>query len=135
MYLGLGKVRDQDRLVNVEEIATAYKISKNHLLKVAQSLAHGGYIETVRGRNGGLRLARSPERINIGAVIRDVEEDFTLVECFNAENACVISGACRLTSILRKALKAYLAVLDEYSLADLIAQPVALSRLLLQPGA
>lgn len=120
-------------LVTIQEVADTYGISKNHLMKVAFQLGRKGFLETVRGRGGGLRLARAPEKIGLGDVIRAVEEDFTLVECFDPKiNSCTISGPCRLRGALSRALKAYFAVLDEYTLADLAAPHPALARILLQ---
>ena len=117
-------------VVAINDIAESYCISKNHLMKVAFDLGRKGYLETVRGRGGGMRLSRPPARISLGEVVRAVEDDFTMVECFNPEtNRCVITGPCRLRGALSKALKAYLAVLDEYTLADLTENP-ALVRML-----
>ena len=117
-------------LVTIQQVADAYRISKNHLMKVAFDLGRKGYLETVRGRGGGMRLSRPPARIGLGEVVRAVEDDFTMVECFNPEtNRCIITGPCRLRGALSKALKAYLAVLDEYTLADLTENP-ALVRML-----
>jgi Rrf2 family nitric oxide-sensitive transcriptional repressor len=122
----------RDELVTIQQVAGAYGISKNHLMKVAFELGRRGYLETVRGRGGGLRLSRRPEKIGLGEIIRITEEDFTMVECFDAKsNSCVITGPCRLRGILSKALKAYLAVLDEYTLADLTAKHPVLERMLL----
>jgi Rrf2 family nitric oxide-sensitive transcriptional repressor len=119
-------------LVTIQEVADAYGISKNHLMKVAFELGRQGYLETVRGRGGGLRLSRAPDRIGLGEVIRMTEEDFTMVECFDPKtNTCAITGACRLRGILSKALQAYFAVLDDYTLADLAVKHPALERLLL----
>ena len=127
MYLGIRP----DRLCTIQEIATAYDISRNHLMKVAHQLGLAGYVDTVRGRGGGLRLARPPAQIGIGAVVRACEEDFRLVECFDPErNRCVITPACRLTAMLAEALDAYLAVLDSYTLADLLRDDTRLRRLL-----
>jgi Rrf2 family transcriptional regulator, nitric oxide-sensitive transcriptional repressor len=125
IYLGLAR----GRLVTAEEVAKAFGLSKNHLMKVILGLVHHGHIETVRGRSGGVRLARAPEVIGLGAVIRDTEDNFALVECLGPNNNCVITGACKLEHILRDALAAYLAVLDQYTLADLVREP-ALARLL-----
>lgn len=122
----------EGELVQIQEVADAYGISKNHLMKVAFQLGRLGFLDTVRGRNGGLRLARPPEAIMIGDVVRKTEEDFTLVECFDSKsNTCVITGPCRLRGVLREALNAYLALLDRHSLADLVKPRSALSRLLL----
>lgn len=90
-------------------------------MKVIYQLGKNGYIETIRGRNGGFRLARPASEINIGDVVRKTEEDFHLVECFNEKNSeCVITSACRLRHVFQQALQAYLQVLDQYTLADLI---------------
>jgi Rrf2 family nitric oxide-sensitive transcriptional repressor len=120
-----------DGLVTIQEVADAYGISKNHLMKVAFELGRKGFLETVRGRGGGLRLARPAEKIGVGEVVRAMEEDFTMVECFApAANRCVIAGPCRLRGALSRALKAYFAVLDEYTLADLAGQNPVLARVL-----
>lgn len=122
-----------DELVTIQEVADAYRISKNHLMKVAFELGRKGYLETVRGRGGGLKLARPPNKIGLGQVVREVEEDFTMVECFDPKiNKCAITGPCRLRGALSRALKAYLAVLDEYTLADLAIDHPMLSRILLK---
>lgn len=127
MYLG---VRGRENLVTIQEIADAYQISKNHLMKVTHDLGKHGYIETIRGRGGGIRLALEPEQINVGDVVRKTEDDFHLVECFNPEgNLCKISPECRLKFALHEALKAYLAVLDTYTLADVVVSKDILSEL------
>jgi Rrf2 family nitric oxide-sensitive transcriptional repressor len=121
----------RDGLVTIQEVADAYGISKNHLMKVAFELGRKGFLETVRGRGGGLRLARPPEKIGVGEVVRAMEEDFTMVECFDPKtNQCVITGPCRLRGALSRALKAYFAVLDEYTLADLAGRNPVLTRVL-----
>jgi Rrf2 family transcriptional regulator, nitric oxide-sensitive transcriptional repressor len=118
-------------LVTIQAAADAYGISKNHLMKVAFELGRKGYLETIRGRGGGLRLARPPAKINLGEVVRAMEEDFAVVECFNPEaNTCAIAGPCRLRGVLSRALKAFFVVLDEYTLADLAAPNSVLERLL-----
>lgn len=119
IYLGLAR----GRLVTADEVAKAFGLSKNHLMKVILGLVKHGHIETVRGRSGGLRLAREPGHLGIGAVLRDTEDNFALVECLGPNNCCVITGACRLEHILREALQAYHAVLDRYTLADLVREP------------
>jgi Rrf2 family nitric oxide-sensitive transcriptional repressor len=112
------------RLHTVEDIARRYKISGNHLMKIAQTLVRAGVIESVRGRGGGVRLGRPAESINLGTVVRATEDSFALVECFDPQhNACVITPACRLRGPLEEALQAFLAVLDRYSLDDLVKSP------------
>ena len=111
-----------ERLATIEEIATAYAISHAHLMKVVRHLGALGLVETIRGRRGGLRLTRSPEAVNVGQVIRDTEENLALVECFRDDGACAIESACGLQRALAEALEAFLAVLDGYTLADLIVR-------------
>ena len=100
-------------------------------MKVVQSLGAAGWIETSRGRGGGLRLAKPPEAIDLGAVVRATEEDLALVECFKPEqNLCAITPACRLKSVFAEALEAFFQVLSNYTLADLVRRPRSLARLL-----
>ena len=122
----------QREIVTIQEVADAYGISKNHLMKVTHNLGRHGYLETVRGRHGGLKLARPPEEIGLGDVIRRMEDDFRLVECFEpTRDCCRITRVCRLKGILNEALKAYLAVFEKYTLADLTGQNPALAKMLL----
>ncbi|MEZ4380809.1 MAG: Rrf2 family transcriptional regulator [Nannocystaceae bacterium] len=108
-----------ERMVSTEEISNAYGISANHLVKIINSLGKAGLLEVKRGRAGGLRLARTPEEISVGAVVRLTEPDFHMVECFDREaNTCPIVGACGLIPPLDEALAAFLEVLDRYTLAD-----------------
>ncbi len=104
----------------ITEIAGRFEISRNHLMKVVQDLNHHGYITSIRGKHGGLLLKRAPETIPLGELVRDTERDLSLVECFGDDNECVITPACRLKPILAEALSAFLAVLDHYTLADLL---------------
>ncbi|MGE7665599.1 RrF2 family transcriptional regulator [Ureibacillus composti] len=128
LYLG---VKGKDRLSTIQEIADAYNISKNHLMKVTYELGQLGYIETVRGRGGGIRLAVDPNEINIGKVVRHTEEDFQIVECFsNENNMCKISPACQLKNALFEALNAYLNVLDQYTIGDFLLSKDELFKLL-----
>ena len=109
-----------DRLCTIAEIATAYGISEAHLMKITHQLGQAGFIETVRGKGGGMRLASPPQQINLGAVVRRMESDLFLVECFaDADNHCVLTGHCRLAAVLDEALGAFLARLDAVTLADL----------------
>ena len=116
--------------VTINEVATAYGISKNHLMKVTHDLATSGYLETVRGRSGGLRLARPAKEINVGKVMRMTESDSALVECFDAKtNRCVITPACTLKHTLHDALEAFFKSLETKTLADLVKKPKALEEL------
>jgi Rrf2 family nitric oxide-sensitive transcriptional repressor len=120
-----------DRRPTIPEIATSYGISRNHLMKVVYELGVAGYLETSRGKNGGMRLARPASQIGLGEVVRSSEPDLALVPCMNAGNAaCVILPACRLRGALHQARSAFLAVLDDYSLADLVENRDALKALL-----
>jgi Rrf2 family nitric oxide-sensitive transcriptional repressor len=110
-----------ERRPAIAEVASAYGISKNHIMKVVYQLGVAGYVETVRGQSGGMRLARSPQDIILGEVVRRTEPDMALVPCFDPINtACVITPARKLRGALHQARAAFLAVLDGYSLADLI---------------
>ncbi|HET7879924.1 MAG TPA: Rrf2 family transcriptional regulator [Acetobacteraceae bacterium] len=129
IYLAL----QPERLVTIADIAKAFGISANHLMKVVHQLAVSGDVATVRGRRGGLRLARPPSTINIGAVVRRTEPDMAIVACFAAPARCVINDACVLQHALADALKAFLSVLDGYTLADLVAPRRALADLLSLP--
>jgi len=108
-------------LVSTQEVSEAYGISKNHLVRVVQSLGKEGFIEVRPGRTGGITLARLPSEITLGRVFRLTEPDFHLVECFNKdENTCPIAPACGLKGVLYEAREAFLAVLDKYTLADVM---------------
>ena len=120
-----------DEPLTASEIARRMAMSQHHLFKVISGLAGLGYVETRRGRLGGVILARPAEHIRVGRVVRDTEETFALVECFSPEtNECPIASACELARTLDRALSAFLAVLDEVTVADLVAQPRKLERLL-----
>jgi Rrf2 family nitric oxide-sensitive transcriptional repressor len=123
--------KEESKLSTIQEISDAYNISKNHLMKVTFELGKAGFIQTVRGRGGGIRLADLPENINIGTVVRKMEDDFHLVECFDmAHNRCPIAPVCGLRGVLGKALHAYLTVLDEYTLEDLLFNKEGLQAIL-----
>ncbi|MGE8943920.1 Rrf2 family transcriptional regulator [Leptospira interrogans] len=112
-----------DRRVTIEEMAGSYQISRAHLMKVVNTLTRAGYLTAVRGRSGGLKLARPAGEIRLGAVIRDTEPDFALVECFATGNQCVITGCCRLPRVLNQALAAFLETLDQHTLASIALKP------------
>lgn len=123
-------------LVTIADIADRYGISKNHLMKVAHTLGREGFIETVRGRGGGLRLLRPAGAVNVGKVVRTLEASTALVECFpNGNGACLISPACKLRGALLMAQTAFFEVLDGYSLEDLTAGNAALANLLTEDAA
>jgi Rrf2 family nitric oxide-sensitive transcriptional repressor len=127
MYAGLNGRRPSA----VPEMARAFGVSYDHLKKAAAELCRLGYLETVRGRTGGFRLAKQPEQIRIGEVIRQTEGDVILVECFDpATNRCPFTPACKLRRALQEALVAFFEVLDSYTLADLIDDPQQLAPLL-----
>jgi Rrf2 family nitric oxide-sensitive transcriptional repressor len=127
MYLAL----KTDGLATIAEIADAYVISKNHLMKVAHELGVAGYVETVRGRQGGLRLAKPPEMIGLGEVVRYTEPDMALVMCFEPVNApCAVRPCCVLRRALAEAGDAFLQVLDGYTLRDLVKPRSSLRTLL-----
>jgi Rrf2 family nitric oxide-sensitive transcriptional repressor len=113
------------------KIADAYGVSLNHLVKVLQKLRALGYVETVRGRNGGVRLSRDPALMRLGDVVRGCEDLTEFVECFRPEtNTCPLAGACLLKARLGEALAAYLRVLDGYTIADVAANRAELSAIL-----
>jgi Rrf2 family nitric oxide-sensitive transcriptional repressor len=128
IYLG---IHSDEAPARIADIARRMGMSEDHLAKVIARLAQLGYVETIRGREGGSRLAKRPEDIVVGEVVRATEDNMNLVECFDpATNRCPIAPACALAPALDEALTAFLSVLDRYSLADLIAKPRSLSRLL-----
>jgi Rrf2 family nitric oxide-sensitive transcriptional repressor len=111
------------KVVSTLEVSEAYGISKNHLVRVVQTLAQHGYLEVRPGRTGGLSLAREPRDINVGQVLRVAEPDYCLVECFDREkNTCPIAAACGLKGMLHEAREAFLGVLDKYTLADVVGR-------------
>jgi len=112
---------NRDRLVTIQDIADLHVISKNHLMKVVYQLGLAGLVETVRGRNGGLRLAKEPRDINIGALVRSTETDFFMAECFDrSSDTCPLTPNCKLKHTLNDATRAFLAVLDQQTLEDML---------------
>jgi Rrf2 family nitric oxide-sensitive transcriptional repressor len=112
-----------DRRVTIEEMAASYRVSRAHLMKVVNALTRAGYLTAIRGRAGGLKLAKPAIDIRIGDVIRSTEPDFALVECFGTGNQCVITGCCRLPRVLNEALTAFLDALDQHTLASIALKP------------
>jgi Rrf2 family nitric oxide-sensitive transcriptional repressor len=130
-------VRGED-LATIPEIASSYGISRHHLVKVAHQLGVKGYIQTTRGKNGGLRLGRPASEIHVGEVVRQMEPDMALVPCLHPVNArCPIVPSCLLRQAIEQAREAFLTALDEYTLADLQSPRVSLRGVLkiLEPGA
>lgn len=127
IYLG---IRPQQQ-ATITEIAASYGISRNHLVKVVHNLANLGYIKTTRGRGGGMLLAYNPAEINIGEVVQKTEPNFDLVECFDKENnTCPIAPGCALIKALKAAKSSFLEVLNQYTLADVVANADQLALLL-----
>ena len=104
----------------IAQIAKKYGISRNHLMKVVQELSQKNYLTALRGKNGGLRLNRPPSEINIGELVRAMENDFAVAECFGQYNQCVLTPACSLRAVFGEALEAFLAVLEAYTLEDIL---------------
>lgn len=128
MYLALRK----GEAVTIQQVSERFAVSKNHMVKVSHQLTRSGLIESIRGRNGGVRLAGPPESISVEQALRATEDNFDLVECFKASrNHCVIAGECRLSGVLDSAMAAFFEVLREVSLADLVKNDKALERALL----
>ena len=127
IYLGLNR----HRRCTIREIADAYGISENHLMKLVHQLGQEGFITTIRGKNGGLELAMPASEINLGEVFRATEGNCQLVECFagREKNTCPIAGPCRLTGVLETALQAFLEVLDQYTLEDMLKPTPAFQRI------
>lgn len=108
-------------LASIREVSEAYEISSNHLMKVVHLLGKGGFLHTVRGKNGGSRLGKEPKDINIGAVIRYTEDDLTIVDCMSSnEDSCSLKDECRFGDVMGEALQAFLTTVDKYTLEDLI---------------
>ena len=122
---------NESDLSKIDDISKRYNISRAHLMKIVNKLARAGLLQTLRGRNGGLRLNSPPEEIRIGDVVRAIEEDFALVECMRQnENKCIITPACHLTGIFAEALAQFMSVLDRYTLADITQNRIELQNIL-----
>ncbi len=125
MYLAL----EPERLATIPEIARAYAISENHLMKVVHQLAKSGVVESVRGKGGGIRLALPASEIHLGAVIKQAEGDAPIVECLGLEPQCNLTPACKLKGVLYEAFTALYQSLDRYTLADMLTQRKTIARL------
>jgi Rrf2 family nitric oxide-sensitive transcriptional repressor len=119
-----------ESLSTIAEIAEHFDISRTHLMKVVNALGRAGYLDTLRGKKGGFRLAKKPSQIKVGAVVRDLEEDLAIVGCMQQKDYCPIETACVLRGALGEATAAFLSVLDGYTLADLVKPRKPLTRLL-----
>ncbi|MCC7274847.1 MAG: Rrf2 family transcriptional regulator [Alphaproteobacteria bacterium] len=116
------------RLATIAEVAGAFGVSRTHLMKVVNELARQGYVETVRGKGGGIRLARPAAEIVVGAVVRDTEDDLAVMGCLARPGFCPIEGCCVLRRALRDATQAFLRTLDDYTLADLLVPRARIAR-------
>ncbi|MEJ6077113.1 Rrf2 family transcriptional regulator [Vibrio sp. 1-Bac 57] len=110
----------QEQLATISVIANSYGISKNHLMKIVQQLNQQGYLLATRGKNGGIKLNRPAEQINIGQLVREIEDKNKLVECFGTDNQCVITPSCQLKNIFAEAQENFFSTLDAYTLSDLV---------------
>ncbi|HYE34469.1 Rrf2 family transcriptional regulator [Methylocaldum sp.] len=127
MYVGI----HTDRMVTIAEVAAVFDMSHNHLMKVVQELSAKGYVRSTRGKHGGIELGRPPEEVNIGEVVRLMESNFHIVECFDpGHSACRIIPGCTLKKVLQEAALAFQEVLNRYTLADLLKNRTVLNRLL-----
>ena len=113
---------NNNQQAKISDIAESYQISKNHLMKIVQDLNIRGYLLAIRGKNGGLRLNRPPSEINIGSLVRELEDASKLIECFGEQNQCVITPSCQLKHIFAEAQENFFATLDQYTLLDLIGK-------------
>lgn len=112
---------EPERVATIQAISESYGISRSHLMKVVNRLNQLGYVQATRGKNGGLRLGQPPAQINVGELFRRTEPDLDLVECFTASDRCAITPVCKLKHVFHDAREAFLSVLDDYTLADLVA--------------
>ncbi len=120
MRLLMYVAQQPDRLCTIAEVAKVHDISEAHLMKITHQLGLNGWLQTVRGKGGGMRLAAAPIDINLGAVVRSIEPDFYLVDCLTRDTACSLTGHCKLTGIMSGALQSLMQYLDKYTLADLL---------------
>lgn len=124
-------MKKEGELASIKEISSVYNISTHHLGKIVHQLTKLELVESIRGRNGGIQLAKPADEMNVGRIVRMLESDFTILECFDKEtNHCVISPGCTLKHALNKALQAFFKVLDEYTIADLIHNEEELRQLM-----
>lgn len=132
VMLYLAVRHNEGGMATIDEIARAYDISRNHLMKIVNELGQTGFVTTVRGRSGGIRLAKEPKEISIGAIVRMAEKDFAVVTCHDPEMPvqCAIQPSCNLRRRLARAMDAFMAELDSMTLAESIAAPTVAASLL-----
>lgn len=126
---------DPQRRATIAQISTAFEVKENHLMKVVHHLGKAGWVETTRGKGGGLALAKPAADISIGRVVRGAQGAALPAECFSREQStCTIANCCGLKGVLAEAVNAFHAVLDRYTLADITRNPKQLAAILhLQP--
>jgi len=115
----------------IEEVSVRFNVSKNHMIKISHQLTKSGLVESLRGRNGGVRLAKPPKSISIENALYATEDNFDLVECFGSNNHCIITDVCKLSGVLDNAREAFFSVLRQVSLADLVKNSKTLEKTLL----
>ena len=119
----------REELTTIDEISSAYDISRHHLAQIVHKLGELGFIETIRGKGGGIRLALLPEEVNLGEVLKKMEPNFNIVECFNKkENTCKIHSVCKLKSLLNEAMLSFLSIFENKTLADILLTPKKLKK-------
>jgi Rrf2 family transcriptional regulator, nitric oxide-sensitive transcriptional repressor len=112
-----------DRLCTIAEVAERYQISQAHLMKITHQLGRVGWVATVRGKGGGMTLALPPDQIRLGQVVRSMEPDFNVVECFATGSTCMLTGTCKLTGVMQGAVESFMEHLDSRTLADILPDP------------
>jgi len=127
MYLAL----HNEKTSTIQEVSVRLNVSKNHMVKISHQLTKSGMIESIRGRNGGVHLAKPPENISVEEALYATEDNFDLVECFGPDNHCIITDVCKLSGVLDNARKAFFGVLRQVSLADLVKNSKTLEKSLL----
>ena len=129
MYASLAPEKE---LLSIQQVTDVYGLSRNHVMKIVQKLGQLGYLTTIRGKGGGFKIGKDPALINVGQLIREVESTLVLVDC--DEPSCRLSPGCQLKGVLAEAIAAFVAVLDGYTLADVVSNRVQLIELLELPA-
>ena len=126
LYLGLNR----DRLCTIAEISERCAATQNHLVKVVHNLGREGYIQTMRGRTGGIKLKKEPEEISLTEIIRCTEVNLNIAECLRENNTCLITEVCKIKNIFEEAQNQFIETLDQYTVADLLKNKEQLASLL-----